>query len=439
MLNKKNNTPNILKVEHWDSKLPTGEWKGPEPLPLYPSVKFTESHIHYYPNKEQHNEIKDWVNDNIPDYVKWLLHGLDFSHPQLQQIFFASPSIYILEAEQSSEFKSNHPEIYKDDWDENLNTFRSKFIDFLNEIKCSFQLMTENEALDNGMLEMKNYTKPNIIGSQDIYPGISTPPKKLWRYFTYEKFGKMFQDNSIWFSRPQYFDDPHEFTMDESSQQELFQWKLDSFAREYNRAVTSNKESFLITSIPLISGLPIGTDGKIEKKSINLSNLSDSLLSSIKKDIQVWQESFCISCWRYSPYDSISIWNQYATLKEGIAIVVDLEGIRKSFQQYVDARLAVIEYRNFSDSSNTAMIMNPLTYKDIRFESEAEARFYFRAKLGDKKGISIPFNISEVIKEIHLSPDASEDFKSNIQSLLDKNNITIPLTKSPLNEVPNKF
>lgn len=439
MINEKNNIPHILKVEHWDSKLPTGDWKGPEPLPLYPSVEFNESHIHYYPDKKQHDKIKDWVNNNIPDYVKWLIHGLDFFHSQLQQIFFASPSIYILETEQSSEFKNNHPEIYEDDWDENLNIYRSEFIDYLKEIKCSFHFMTENEALDNGMLEMKNYTKPNIIGSQDIYPGTSTPQKKLWRYFTYEKFVKMLQDNSIWFSRPQYFDDPHEFTMDESSQRELFQWKLDSFAREYNRAVISNKESFLIASMPLIIGLPIGTDGKIEKKSINLSNLSDSLLSSIKKDIQVWQESFCISCWRYSPYDSISIWNQYATLEEGIAMVVDLDGIRKSFQQYVDARLAVIEYRNFSDTSNTAMIMNPLTYKDIRFESEAEARFYFRAKLGDKKGISIPFNISEVIKEIHLSPDASEDFKNNIQNLLDKNNITIPLTKSPLNEVPNKF
>ena len=227
--------------------------------------------------------------------------------------------------------------------------------------------------------------------------------------------------------------------MDESSQQELFQWKLDSFAREYNRAIISNKESFLITSTPLITGLPIDVDGKIEKKSINFSNLSDLLLSSIKKDIQVWQESFCISCWRYSPHDSISIWNQYATLEEGIAIVVDLEGIRKSFQQYVDARLAVIEYRDFSDTSNAAMIMNPLTYKDIRFESEEEARFYFRAKLGDKKGISIPFNISEVIKEIHLSPNASDDFKNTIQDLLDENKVTIPLTKSPLNEAPNKF
>ncbi len=439
MIKEKNNTPHILKIEQWDGKLPTGDWVGPEALPLYPNAEFNESHIHYYPNKEQHIKIKDWVNDNIPDYIKRHIHGLDFFHPQLQQIFFALPSIYILETEQSSDFKDNNPEIYKDDWDENLDTYRQKFIDFLKEIKCLFHFMTENEALDNGMLEMKSYTKPNIIGSQDMYPGLSTPPKKLWRYFTYKKFVKMFQDNSIWFSRPQHFDDIHEFTMDESSQQELFQWKLDSFAREYNRAITSNKESFLETSTPLIVGLPIGIDGKIEKKSINFSNLSDSLLSSIKKDIQVWQESFCISCWRYSPHDSISIWNQYATLEEGIAIVVDLEGIRKSFQQYVDARLAVIEYRDFSDTLNTAMIMNPLTYKDIRFESEAEARFYFRAKLGDEKGISIPFNTSEVIKEIHLSPNASDDFKNTIQDLLDENNITTTLTKSPLNEVPNKF
>ncbi len=448
--NEKNDTPNILKIEQWDVELPTGNWTGPEPLPLFPKFEstkdsiekilaFRELHIQFHPDSEQHPKIVNWVNNNIPNDVKWLFYGLEISHPQIQKIFFALPSVHILQTKQNPEFKNDHPEIYKDDWDQRLDSYRASFLKYLGEINCSFQFVTENEALDNGMLIMKDYKRPEIIGSQDTSPGIRTPPEKLWKYFTLTKFVSMLQNQTIWFSRPQFFEDPHEFTMDESSQHELFQWKLDSFAREYNRAVTSNRESFVIASSPMIIGLPIDKYGKIEKCPINLSDLSDTLLSSIRKDIQKWQESFCISCWRYSAYDSVAIWNQYASLEEGVAIVVDLDGLRKSFQKFGDIRLAVIEYRDFSDTSNNSMRSNPLTYKDVRYASEEEARFYFRAKLGDLKGVTVPFDISTVVREIHLSPNATEWFKSIIQGLIDKNNLNIPIVDSSLGRVPSKF
>jgi hypothetical protein len=448
--NNKNDTPNILKIEQWDAKLPTGNWCGPDPLPLFPHLgqtnnsfesllEFRELHIQYNPTSDQHYKIVDWVNNNIPTSAKWLFHGLEVNYVQFQKIFFAHPSVHILSEKQNSEFKNPHPEVYEDDWDKNLDSYRSGFLEYLKEINCSFQFVEEYKALDNGMLIMKDYERPNIITSPDVYPGIRNPPNKLWRYFTLNKFEHMLQDQTIWFSRPQFFDDPHEFTMDESSQRELFQWKLDSFVREYNRAVTSNRESFVKATNTMVTGLPMDKHGKIEKSLIKFSDLPDTLLSSIRKDIQKWQESFCISCWRYSPYDSVAIWNQYATLEEGIAIVVDLDGIRKSFQKFGDIRLAVIEYRDFADTSNDPMRSNPLTYKDVRYSAEEEARFYFRAKLGDFKGLSVPFDISEVITEIHLSPNATGEFKSSIQDLLKKYKVNIPLIESSLGRVPSKF
>lgn len=448
--NNKNDTPHILKIERWDAELPTGNWSGPDPLPLFPSLEqtnspseklleFRELHIQYHPNSEQHHKIVNWVNNNIPGSIKWLFHGLETHHPQAQNIFFASPSVHILQEEENSKLRTDHPEIFNNDWDTQLDLCRASFLKYLEEINCSVQFVTENEALDNGMLILKDYKRPEIIGSQDISPGIRKPPNKLWRYLTLTKFVNMLQNQTIWFSRPQFFKDPHEFTMDEPSQRELFQWKLDSFSREYNRAVTSNRKSFVMASSPMIRGLPIDKSGKIEKSLIKLSDLSDILLSSIRKDIQKWQESFCISCWRYSPYDSVAIWSQYATLKEGIAIVTDLDGIRKSFLRSGDIRLAVIEYRDFSDDSNAPMRMNPLTYKDIRYTSEEEARFYFRAALGDLKGAAVPFDLSEVVKEIHLSPNATDEFKSIIQGLLNKYNFNIPLVESSLGRAPRKF
>lgn len=444
MEEKKTEIPHILKIDDWDVDLPTGDWTGPDPVPLFPQfglsqdaderlVEIREQNIHFNPNKEQHALILEWVNTNIPENVRWLFHGLDFYHPQIQLVFHSLPSIHLKQTKYEPNLKNQHLKaVYEEGWDEQLDECRTNFLKFLDEIKCPYQFVTESQALDNGMIELKDYKRPHIIGSQDSYPGLSNPPKKLWRYFTLTKFVSLLQSESIWFSRPQYFDDPHEFTMDINSQKELFQWKLDSFAREYNRAVTSGLKTFIASASPLIKGLPISKNGKIDKSNIKLSNLSQALLSSIRNDIQNWQESFCISCWRYSPYDSIAMWSQYATLEEGIALVVDLDDLRKSLKKWGDIRLAIVEYRDFSDHTIVPMRMNPLTYKDIRYETEAEARFYFRASPHSRKGVAVPFDLANVVKEIHLSPNASSWFRTNVQGLLDKYGVRIPLEESSL-------
>lgn len=447
----KNEKPHILKIELWDVDLPTGDWTGPDPLSLFPHLDqaqknsdemlraFRELNIQYHPTSDQNKKIIDWVKQNIPEDIKFLFHGLEVNFVQFQKVFHALPSTHIINAKNNSELKSRHPEVYKDDWDSKLDLSRINFIQYLDSIDCKYQLVTEDEAIDNGMINIENYGRPSFIGSPDIYPGNNNSPHKLWKYLTTTKFVDMIQNQSTWFSLPQYFDDPHEFTMDSSSQRELFQWKLDLFARAYNRAVRSNQISYITASAPLILGLDLDETGIIKNKTIKLSDLSTVLLSSIRKNIRNWQESFCISCWRYSPYDSISIWNQYASLNEGVAVVVDLEGLRKSFQKFGDIRLALIEYKDFSEDTNTPMTSNPLTYKDIRFASEEEARFYFRARLGKFKGVSVPFELSDVIKEIHLPPVATSHYSLLIKRLLDTYGFDIPIVESSLSRIPNKF
>jgi hypothetical protein len=438
----------ILKIVDWDADLPTGDWSGPDPQPLYPSIEraidpkeaaraLREVYIHFHPTKEQNLKILDWVNLNIPEDIKWLFPGLEVDHVQFPKLFLALPSVHCLKEEENFQ----HPEVLKDDWDTRLDACRSHFLQYLAEIGCAFQFVTENEAIDNGMLNIKGYDRPSFINSHDtyIYPGNSNPPKKLWKYLTTTKFLGMLQNQSVWFSRPQFFDDPHEFTMDVPSQRNLFQWKLNSFARAYNRAVVSKQTSFISTAAPLVAGLEVDESGKIKNGQIRLSQLSSSLLSSIKKDIRTWQESFCISCWRYSPYDSVAIWNQYATLNEGVAIVADLDGLRKSFQKIYDIRLTIIEYRDFADETIAPMSMNPLTYKDIRFSSEEEARFYFRARLGSEKGLGVPFELADVITEIHLSPNSDYNYKQLVRGLLENYGLNIAIVESSLSRVPSKF
>ena len=171
--NENNDIPHILKVDQWDENLPTGDWTGPDPLPLYPSLErandseeakraFREIHIQFHPTEEQNQKIQNWVNANIPEDIRWLFHGLDFNHVQFQKLFFASPQVHNSNEAENSDFRSQHPTVFNDDWDSRLDTYRSSFISKLKDIGCSFQYVTENEAIDNGMLNIPGYERPRF-------------------------------------------------------------------------------------------------------------------------------------------------------------------------------------------------------------------------------------------------------------------------------------
>ena len=166
--NNKNNTPYTLEIEHWDTELPTGSWIGPESLPLFPSLERThdsverlleirELHILYHPALKQRQKIVDWVKNNISNDIRWLFHGLEEHHPQFQKIFFALPAVHLLQKNEDSKLRISRPEIYKDDWDKRLDSCRANFLKYLEEINCLYQLVRNNEALDNGMLILKEY------------------------------------------------------------------------------------------------------------------------------------------------------------------------------------------------------------------------------------------------------------------------------------------
>ena len=189
-MSEQKETPHILKIDDWDAELPTGEWAGPDPLPLFPQfglsgdseeklIEFREQNIHYSPDKRQHALISDWVKTNVPENARWLIQGLEIYHPHIPLLFHSLPSVHLKENKYEPTPRNQHLKaVYEKGWDEQLDNCRNRFLEFLDEIRCPYQFVTENQALDNGMLELADYKRPSIIGSQDIYPGLSNPPKK---------------------------------------------------------------------------------------------------------------------------------------------------------------------------------------------------------------------------------------------------------------------
>ena len=442
------NVSRLISVSNWDAPLPVGDWTGPQPVPLFmprfgdcddygENIKaFQVTHIRSSATKDQAAKIKDWVKDNVPSQYSWLVQNLTIHHRSLPVTFFALPSSEI--SSDDTAFVAEHPEVLTDSWDVELDKCRLQFIEFLESLGCPPSLMTRNEALDGGVLIKKGYDRPSAMQLPDLFAQF--PGKKLWHYFTLSKFTRFLQTGEVWFSRPQFFDDPHEFSSDEASQRSLIEWRLNLFADEYNSAIRTKREKYLAVVSNLTAPLDKSNDGLIVKQSRRFSELPDVLLSSLRADLKSWQDSYFISCWRLSDVDSIAIWNQYASLSEGVAISVPHDELKSSLQVNGDIRFGTVNYVDLSTSS-VPQQMPPFMYKDIRYKAEEEARFYFQARTHDAglRGIGLKVDIASLVDRIYVAPNAAPWFMEVVAELVKRYGSNAEIVGSPLGEIPQKF
>lgn len=447
-MTKTTTLPTSIKIVEWDAKLPIGDWSGPDPVRLFPrkgvippvsqedALDFRVRSIEFAPTSNQQEEIQTWVQQNIPQKMQWLILGLNHTIKHLPKTFYA-----VAQAEIGPEDKTaiEHPEMLEPDWQERFDTARLDFIAYLQSIHCPFQLSSAEDLLDSGQTIHQDRDRPPLHQHPDLMMGTSNPPKYLWRYLDLRKFKMLLKQKAIWFSKPQYFDDPHEFSLDTASQRAAIVWRLNSFRDAYNRAIRLGRSDYLETVSHLIDGLPIESDGTISACQLRLSQLSPALLSSIRKTYKDWQESFLISCWRYAEKDNVAMWNQYASMDAGIAIVADHQTLQNALHARFDIRLTPVEYRDLAKSGNDPMRTIPLSYKDIRFQTEEEYRFYFRGDIGEQRGLAIPINLSDVLTSVHVSPHASGQHRDMVKDLLKAYGLEVPVQTSPLAEVPTKF
>lgn len=440
--------PTSIEIVEWDAALPIGNWSGPDPVPLFPPkgvlppvskedrLDFRVRSIEFAPSSEQQAQIQSWVQQNIPEEMKWLCLGLDNTIQHLPKTFIG---IAQAEIKPEDQLAIGHPEMLGPDWQEKYDAARLDFIAYITTIGCPFQLSSHEDLLDSGQTVHQERDRPLLFQHPDLLMGTSNPPKHLWRYLDLTKFVMLLQQRSIWFSRPQYFDDPHEFSMDTVSQRAAIVWRLNSFRDAYNRAVLLGRSDYLASMSHLIDSLPIESDGTIPACHLRLSQLSPALLSAIRKNYQDWQESFLISCWRYAEKDNVAMWSQYASMDAGIAVVADHSALRSALRTHGDIRLTSVQYRDLANTQNEPMRTIPLSYKDIRFQTEEEFRFYFRADIGERPGFPIPVRLPEVLTAVHVSPRAGSRFYDLVKDLLERYGLKIPLQTSPLAEIPAKF
>ena len=445
--------PRLITITDWDAKLPTAEWSGPSPLPLFPPAfghsahvdellsSFRDSHIIASVPEHVVEKIRDWVEVNVPEDKRWLVQIFE-NQPDLPVKFFALNSVHMAETDSKDfeAFRDKHPEVFTATWNHSLDQIRAEFAKRLEELGCMVSLVSNEEAIDGGTLTLEGYERPRAFVAGDLQPGTGDPTT-LWRYSNLTKFARLLQTKELWFSRPYKFDDPHEFSTDRTTQQSLVEWRLNSFCRAYNSAVRASRTTYLQAVASLVVGLTRDGDDQIQRQSKRFSELSPILLSSIGNDLREWQNSYCISCWRFSEHDSIAMWRQYASLEEGIAIVANRAKLRASLRKSGDIRFAIVNYVDLSSEGAAEPMSDlPLGYKDVRYASEEEARFYFQMpRMLERPGFGMRIELSEVVEKIYLSPNATQGFRSVVVALLAKYGLDKEVVESPLRRVPSKF
>lgn len=223
--------------------------------------------------------------------------------------------------------------------------------------------------------------------------------EKVWRYMDFVKFMSILVSKTLFFPRSDMFED--------------------SFEGTFSRAT--------------VSKFPQSRPSSSELMSAHYGSLLEGILSEQPK---IRRRTF-ISCWHLSEYESAAMWKLYSSSDQSIAIVTRFGELQKLMPS--NSTTGKVSYINFND--DFIPIGNPLTpffRKRMSFEHEKEVRVVIQNSEVDKDvfGICVPFDISETIDAIYISPSAPDWYHSTVNQTLLLAKIDIPVHKSGLDQQP---
>lgn len=244
------------------------------------------------------------------------------------------------------------------------------------------------------------YASNNVLKLED----------KLWRYMDLAKFISMMKSSTLYFSSPEYFEDIFEGAHGMLKNKQAW----DDFYLSYARAA-------IITA-------PDNCWHEIEKEELEKN------AKSIVEQISHRRKGIFINCWYHSEFESEAMWKIYAAnVKNAIAIQTTYGELK----QQVGER-ATIKSVRYVDYSNQFVGPNEEYWcKRKSFEYEKEVRAVIHDFDSAKQtGISVMVNLNEMIKNIYVSPYASDWFHDIVVDLVDHYGYVFKVNMSSMTELP---
>lgn len=234
------------------------------------------------------------------------------------------------------------------------------------------------------------------------HPGLDKPLEnaKIWRYMDLWKLQDMLGTSSLHFTRVDKLDDGLEGSWGPSGAIQAYE----SYGREY-----------------------------VEK-------------------LKYWECVFrtigAVNCWHVNTSESQHMWDLYVRSEDGVVVQSTFSALREA----VDAsphkvHLGLMRYidygrSKFTDCTNTSFgnFTTFFNYKDKRFEHESELRALIlamgtqseRAQPLSPDGTKVAVNMQELLKKVHLRPDAESDKLSQLQRLCSDHGIDTEVMPSSL-------
>lgn len=221
----------------------------------------------------------------------------------------------------------------------------------------------------------------------------------VWRYMDFSQYVSLLtsEDNELWFSRVDKFDDPYE-------------------------------------GMPTEKQL---TNGRGNDRRIMIERYKGNL------------EKVYANCWYNGEGQSDAMWKLYPNSDEGVAIKTTVGNLKSALQTNHDLFFANIEYIDWEDDSVPLQpLIAPSLHKRDAFKHEQEMRVVLRHETWEDlyghpygqsitpSGVPVQSDLNELIEEVYTGPKASDWFHETVERLTD-DHVSKPVKSSNLYNLPD--
>lgn len=207
----------------------------------------------------------------------------------------------------------------------------------------------------------------------------------VWRYLDFPRFISLLHTRSLFFARPDSFDDPFE-----------------------------------------------GTLGPAGAASVSRRTGGAFSAQQVAKHAR---EMAYVSCWHLSPHESTAMWKLYSG---HVAIRSTVGRLAKVIPSHLDGNVvyrgAVSYVRYDRDQIPTDNVFHTLFHKRLAYKHEREYRLVICNSSPPSPGVLVPVDLRALIMAVHVHPSAAAWVREAVESVCARYELTAPVRKSALDD-----
>ena len=164
----------------------------------------------------------------------------------------------------------------------------------------------------------------------------------------------------------------------------------------------------------------------------------DVLNNNLEQWIERERKRVFINCWIISPLEISTMWSSYASQGTGVVIKTTVDRLVSSYQgdkhisilnvNYIDHRLQSVQPYGAPDN-----VLRFFSSKRIFYKDEHEMRLVYEStKPEELASFQIPIDINTLIEELRIGPNAGDDMREMIQTVVHAKGGFFPVRGSEL-------